>query len=66
MLNNILLTRTLRHLRGDKDVPKKCFSKWWYNDVFEKCDCKEKCKYTNFTHDDWIRHVNLYFKDLKL
>ena len=63
MINNIIISRIQRIVKADIFRPKKCYSKWWYADVTEKCTSKDTCKYIKFTKNDWIKYSNKYFRD---
>jgi hypothetical protein len=64
MINFNTISRINRYIINDKTLPFKCFSKWWYNDITEKCKCNYICKYTNFTKQDFIKNAENNYKKL--
>ena len=63
MFNRLNITRWNRIINADSTIPLYCKSKWWYNDVFESCDCKNVCKYSKFTKEDWKKYANKCYID---
>ena len=63
MLNRLNISRWNRIINLDSSIPLNCKSKWWYNDVFESCDCKIVCKYSKFTKEDWVNYANTCYAE---
>ena len=66
MFNKINVTRIVRYIDIDSSLPTKCYSRWFYMDVTEKCDCDKICKYKNFTKQDFIDYADKCYNDLKI
>ena len=49
----------MRFINNDPSLPKLCNSKWFYNDIRNKCDCIDTCKFSHLkTRKQWIEYAN--------
>ena len=64
MFNSILTTRFSRFYNKDFSVPAVCFSKWWYVDIYEKCDCINHCKFQKFDKLRWQKYAKESYENL--
>ena len=63
MINRVNISRWNRIFNLDSTDSLYCKAKLWYIDVFENCNCKNKCQYTNYTKEDWVKYSNQCFID---
>lgn len=64
MLNYLNISRWKRIINSDSKLPLYCKAKWWYNDVYEKCDCKDICKFSKYNKEDWVKYANQNYINL--
>ena len=64
MINKLNISRLHRIITSDASVPLHCKAKWWYTDVSEKCNCKNNCKFSYYTKDDWVKYANNCYLNL--
>ena len=65
MINYIKISRWTRLIKSEAFVPNNCKSLWWYTDVYEKCNCKNTCKFSDYSKEDWVKYANQYYSNLK-
>ena len=44
--------------KSNRKIKNFCNSKWWYNDIFSNCKCKQICKYDLYSKTKWKNHMN--------
>ena len=59
----VLISRVKRFLNNDSSLPGHCYNKWFFNDVYINCQCKQECIYKNFTISNWFDYSDSMYKD---
>jgi len=59
----ILVSRIQRYLKNDTRLPKHCYNKWFFNDVYVDCKCKDECIYKKYTLKQWFEYSDKLYEE---